>query len=412
MKKRMILLTAAVVLGGSMLLGGCGSRVSELSSITSATNETIGTRQLLSVLDYDPSDQVKLPKDYMNMKIKLEDSYLVTDEQIEDYANAYMLSYMPAYEATDKTTVEDGDTVKLDYSGSIDGEAFDGGTAEDQHLTIGSGTFIEGFEEQLIGHDVGTEFDINVTFPDDYASEDLAGKDAVFHINLKSIDEEKTITYDELTDEYVAENFTAYGVSTVDEFKNMVSQQLQSENQSQQQQDIQTAVLDNLKEGSEVTVPDGLVDKQVEQAKEGMTQQAEMYGMDVDEFMTTYYGMSLDEYIEEVMPDIEESVTERLILQAIIKDQKIEIETSEYNSFISDYSNYYGMEREEVIDIFGGQRQMLLSYAENKALETVMSAADVTTKMAVPGTENDDSSAPAEADTTDVAADDSSAAEE
>ena len=107
-------------------------------------------------------------------------------------------------------------------------------------------------------------------------------------------------------------------------------------------------------------------------------------------------GMSLDEYIEEVRPDIEDSVVERLILQAIIKDQKIEVETSEYNSFISNYSNYYGMERDEIIEIFGGQRQMILSYAENKALEAVMGAADVTTKMPVPGSDNTDSSAPAE----------------
>ena len=398
MKKRIVLLTAAIALAAATLLGGCGSRTSELSSITSATNETIGTRQILSVLDYDPADQVKLPKDYMNMKIKLEDSYLVTDDQIKEYAEQ-MLMYSPAYEATDKTTVEDGDIVNLDYSGTIDGEAFDGGTAEDQYLTIGSGSFIEGFEEQLVGKDVGTEFDINVTFPEDYASDEVAGKDAVFHINLKNISEEKTITYDELTDDYVAENFTMYGVSTVDEFKNMISQQLQNENQSQQSQDIQTAVIDNLIADSEVTVPDGLVDKQIEQAKDGMAQQAETYGMEVEEFMTTYYGMSLDEYIEEVRPDIEDSVVERLILQAIIKDQKIEVETADYNSFISDYSNYYGMERDEIIDIFGGQRQMILSYAENKALEAVMSAADVTTKMPVPGSDNTDSSAPAEAAT-------------
>lgn len=384
-------------MGAATLLGGCGSRTSELSSITSATNETIGTRQILSILDYDPSDQVKLPKDYMSMKIKLEDSYLVTDDQIREYAEN-MLMYSPSYEATDKTTVEDGDIVNLDYSGSIDGEAFDGGTAEDQYLTIGSGSFIEGFEEQLVGKEVGTEFDINVTFPEDYASDEVAGKDAVFHINLKNISQEKTVTYDELTDDYVAENFTMYGVSTVDEFKNMISQQLQSENQSQQQQDIQTAVIDNLVADSEVTVPDGLVDKQIEQAKSGMQQQAEMYDMEVEEFMTTYYGMSLDEYIEQVRPDIEDSVVERLILQAIIKDQKIEVETADYNSFISNYSNYYGMERDEIIEIFGGQREMILSYAENKALEAVMSAADVTTKMPVPGSDNTDSSATAESE--------------
>lgn len=398
MKKRIVLVTAAIALGAATLLGGCGSRTSELSSITSATNETIGTRQILSILDYDPADQVKLPKDYMSMKIKLEDSYLVTDDQIREYAEN-MLMYSPSYEATDKTTVEDGDIVNLDYSGSIDGEPFDGGTAEDQYLTIGSGSFIEGFEEQLVGKEVGTEFDINVTFPEDYASDEVAGKDAVFHINLKNISQEKTITYDELTDDYVAENFTMYGVSTVDEFKNMISQQLQNENQTQQQQDVQTAVIDNLVADSEVTVPDGLVDKQIEQAKRGMEQQAEMYDMEVEEFMTTYYGMSLDEYIEQVRPDIEDSVVERLILQAIIKDQKIEVETADYNSFISDYSNYYGMDREEIIDIFGGQREMILSFAENKALEAVMSAADVTTKMPVPGSDNTDSSAPAEAET-------------
>jgi trigger factor len=398
MKKRIVLVTAAIALGAATLLGGCGSRTSELSSITSATNETIGTRQILSILDYDPADQVKLPKDYMSMKIKLEDSYLVTDDQIREYAEN-MLMYSPSYEATDKTTVEDGDIVNLDYSGSIDGEPFDGGTAEDQYLTIGSGSFIEGFEEQLVGKEVGTEFDINVTFPEDYASDEVAGKDAVFHINLKNISQEKTITYDELTDDYVAENFTMYGVSTVDEFKNMISQQLQNENQTQQQQDVQTAVIDNLVADSEVTVPDGLVDKQIEQAKRGMEQQAQMYDMEVEEFMTTYYGMSLDEYIEQVRPDIEDSVVERLILQAIIKDQKIEVETADYNSFISDYSNYYGMDREEIIDIFGGQREMILSFAENKALEAVMSAADVTTKMPVPGSDNTDSSAPAEAET-------------
>ena len=192
----------------------------------------------------------------MNMTVELSKDYTVSDADIQSYIE-YLMSMYPSYEVSDKKTVESGDVVNIDYVGKIDGEEFSGGSATGQHLKIGSGSFIDGFEDGLIGKNVGETVDLNLTFPEDYSNNtDLAGKAVVFTVTINSIDTEKEMVYDDLTDEYVSENFGNKGISTVDDLKSQVSSVLENRNHSSKMTEIQSGVLQKLLDECEVTLPD------------------------------------------------------------------------------------------------------------------------------------------------------------
>lgn len=150
----------------------------------------IPAKELLKATDYKVEKYVKL-NDYMNMTVELSKDYTVSDADIQSYIE-YLMSMYPSYEVSDKKTVESGDVVNIDYVGKIDGEEFSGGSATGQHLEIGSGSFIDGFEDGLIGKNVGETVELNLTFPEDYTNNtDLAGKAVVFTVTINSIDTKK-----------------------------------------------------------------------------------------------------------------------------------------------------------------------------------------------------------------------------
>ena len=169
MKKKLVMILMAVMVA-SATLGGCGQKGAETGTSVSAEEEDvqISYKELMKATDYKVQKYVKL-NDYMNMTVELSQDYSITDEQIQEYIE-YLLSMYPEYETTDKTTVENGDIVNIDYVGKVDGEEFNGGSATGQHLEIGSGSFIDGFEDGLIGKNVGDTVDLNLTFPDSYSN--------------------------------------------------------------------------------------------------------------------------------------------------------------------------------------------------------------------------------------------------
>ena len=150
MKKKLVMILMAVMVA-SATLGGCGQKGAETGTSVSAEEEDvqISYKELMKATDYKVQKYVKL-NDYMNMTVELSQDYSITDEQIQEYIE-YLLSMYPEYETTDKTTVENGDIVNIDYVGKVDGEEFNGGSATGQHLEIGSGSFIDGFEDGLVG---------------------------------------------------------------------------------------------------------------------------------------------------------------------------------------------------------------------------------------------------------------------
>lgn len=387
----MVLLAVMVV---TATLGGCGQKGASTGSSVSAEEEQdveISAKQLLKATDYKVEKYVKL-NDYMNMTVELTNDYSVSDEDIQNYIE-YLMSQYPAYEVSDKKTVESGDVVNIDYVGKVDGEEFSGGSATGQHLTIGSGSFIDGFEDGLIGKKVGETVDLNLKFPDTYSNNpDLAGKDVVFTVTINSIDTKKEMTYDDLTDEYVSENFAGSGITTVDGLKTTVSSSLEQQNYSSKMQEIQSAVLSKLLEECEVTLPDGLLDQRVSEYKDRVNKAVEESGKTFDEYM----NMSEEDFDKQVPDYIQESLKQELILEAIVKDQKISISQKKFEAFVDSYVSQYGMkDRNAMYEEYGGEDYVRLSYAENQALSKVMDSVKTTV---ADNTDSTDSSSDAATD--------------
>ncbi|MCC8018140.1 MAG: trigger factor, partial [Lachnospiraceae bacterium] len=370
--------------------GDYGSSDSSVSAETE-TDATVTADILMAATDYDVTEYVTLMDGYMELAVELTSDYQVSDDAVQTYIETYMLPYYPMTVETDKTTVEDGDTVNIDYVGTLDGEEFDGGSASGYDLTIGSDTFIDGFEDGLIGAEVGSTVDLDLTFPEDYSSEDLAGQAVVFTVTVNSIVEEQVLTYDEITDEYVTSVLGDY-YSTVDEMLEDVEAYLESSYESERTSAIQESMLEQLIAGCTVTFPDGLLEERINSVIEQTEEAAEYYGMEYEDYIATYYSSyatTAEEFETYVSETLEESLTQELILEAIVADQQISISTSDFADFVSSYVSYYEYDSEETFyESYGGEEYVMLSYAENQALTAVMDAATITVVESADETED------------------------
>lgn len=376
----------AVLLIGAMaamtMLSGCSKDSSSAGSSAEAEAEgrEVKAKELLKATDYDVEDYVTLMDDYMNLSVELDSDYEVTDSAVKDYIDTYVLPYYPMYVASDKTTVEAGDIVNIDYTGTLNGEEFDGGSAAGYNLTIGSGSFIDGFEDGLIGAAVGSTLDLNLTFPEDYGKEELNGKAVVFTVTVNNIMNEKNITYDEMTDDYVASTFSSYGFSTVDDLVADVTTSLESQYESERQSDLQSKVLAALEDGCTVELPDGLLDERVDRVVSQAKESAEEQDMEYADYISTYYGYSDEEEFKTYITEtLEGQLIQELILEAIVADQKTSINTADFDQFVSDYVSYYGYDSaEDFYEVYGGEEFVMLSYAENTVFSQVIESATTT----------------------------------
>ncbi len=380
MKKKI----AAFLVGtltAAMILGGCGTDESteELSVSEETEDEVISAERMLESTDYDVTKYVTLPENYLELTVELKNDYEVTDEDVREYVEEYILDYYPMDVASDKKTVEDGDIADIDYVGTLDGEAFDGGTAEGYHLSIGSGTFIDGFEDGLIGCEVGTTVDLALTFPESYSNEDLAGQDVVFTVTINAILEEITLAYDEITDDYVEQNFSSYGMTTVEDLMADVEETLEETNAVYQKSEIQDLVLEMLVEESVIDYPETLLDKRVEEELTYYQESAQAYDVDYEEFVVSYYGYdSVDEFEEAIHEMMEEYLPQELVLEAIVADLDLSITRSDYQEFVDTYIAYYGLESEEdFYAYYGEELYVMLGYAESQALTECVNGATV-----------------------------------
>lgn len=394
MKKKLVMVLMAVMVA-TAALGGCGQKGTTTDSSVSAEEEKdveIPAKELLKATDYKVEKYVKL-NDYMNMTVELSKDYTVSDADIQSYIE-YLMSMYPSYEVSDKKTVESGDVVNIDYVGKIDGEEFSGGSATGQHLEIGSGSFIDGFEDGLIGKTVGETVELNLTFPEDYTNNtDLAGKAVVFTVTINSIDTKKEMVYDDLTDEYVSENFGNSGISTVDDLKSQVSSVLENRNHSSKMTEIQSGVLQKLLDECEVTLPDGLLDQRVTEYKERVNNAVEKSGKSFEDYM----GMSEDDFNNQVSDYIEESLKQELILEAVVKDMNLSVSQKKFEEFVDSYVSSYNIaDRDTFYKEYGGEDYIRLSYAENQALSKIMES--VKTKVADNTDASDDADSSADAE--------------
>lgn len=394
MKKKLVMVLMAVMVA-TAALGGCGQKGTTTDSSVSAEEEKdveIPAKELLKATDYKVEKYVKL-NDYMNMTVELSKDYTVSDADIQSYIE-YLMSMYPSYEVSDKKTVESGDVVNIDYVGKIDGEEFSGGSATGQHLEIGSGSFIDGFEDGLIGKTVGETVELNLTFPEDYTNNtDLAGKAVVFTVTINSIDTKKEMVYDDLTDEYVSENFGNSGISTVDDLKSQVSSVLEKRNYSSKMTEIQSGVLQKLLDECEVTLPDGLLDQRIAEYKERVNNAVEKSGKSFEDYM----GMSEDDFNNQVSDYIEESLKQELILEAVVKDMNLSVSQKNFEEFVDSYVSSYNIaDRDTFYKEYGGEDYIRLSYAENQALSKIMES--VKTKVADNTDSSDDADSSADAE--------------
>lgn len=397
MKKKAAAVVLASVMAASIVLGGCGSKASETGntsgSVSASAEPTEYTaKEMLESTDYDVNDYVKLGK-WKKIKVEVDKSYEMTDENIKEAGNN-IISSTTYYEEVDDAAAEK-DKVNIDFEGKMNGETFDNGSSSNYDLVLGSGSFIDGFESGLVGHKAGETVTLDLTFPSDYEKTDLAGQPVTFTVKINKVSRPAEMTWDKLTDDYVADNFSSrYGLTTVKDFKDRVNDSMQS----QLDVAVQKAYLEKLVEESEVTLPDGLLDKRIEKTMNSYETTCQQYGMTVDDYIQNYYGQTVDEYKESLKKDLTTSLKEELVLEALVGKLKVKVTADEFNSFVSYYAQYYRMTEDAFIEECGGKDYLVLNYAEYyQALVQAAKKAKVTyVDTSKTDSSSDDTSATAE----------------
>ena len=234
-----------------------------------------------------------------------------------------------------------GDTVNLDYSGSVDGELFDGGTAENQPLELGSGHFIPGFEDQCVGKSIDEEFVVSVTFPEDYGAENLAGKAAEFKCKIHSISEKQL---PELDDEFVAD---VSDFETVDEYKADVKAKLEKREEERAENEFKDAVTNKLIELIVADIPAVMIDNEVAMEIQSYDNRLRSQGLSLDMYLK-YTGMTIEQMQEQFRPNAEKQVKLRLGLEKIAELENIEVTDEEIEAEYADIAKTYNMEVEDV----------------------------------------------------------------
>ena len=239
--------------------------------------------------------------------------------------------------------VENGDTTIIDFEGFVDGVAFEGGKAENHELVIGSGSFIPGFEDQIIGMKIDEEKDINVKFPEEYYTADLAGKDATFKVKLHEIKEKEL---PKLDDEF-AKDVSEF--DTLEELKNSIKEKLEKQNADREKYEKQDAVIRKICEEMKVEIPSGMIELEVDNMVKDMEQRMSYQGIKLEQYLQIL-GKTEEEYRKEYEPQAVEAIKSRLALEAIVKAEKIEATEEEIKNKIKEMAENYGRKEEELKD--------------------------------------------------------------
>lgn len=351
MKKKLVVLLAAVC--AVSVLGGCGRDKKETSKYV-----TLG--------------------DYLGMEVALDSNYQVTDDDVKSKVETLIASY-PAYEDTDKTTVENGDFVNIDYEGLKDDVAFEGGTAQGTVLEIGSNSFIDGFESGLIGAKVGDTVSLNLTFPENYKSTELAGQAVVFNVTVNKIVTKQDINYDTITDQYVADNFSSQGYETVQALKDGIKEQLTQSNESAKETDTQSAILEKLQEVCKVnSLPDGELDERVKEYKDKMEKTLQdNYNMSVEDYLSAM-NQTQEEFDTEINDYMKKNLEVELILTAIADKEGIEVDEDGYKEYIDNIISSGNYADEDALMEEYGEEYVKNIYRNNKAMDLIVEKAVVT----------------------------------
>lgn len=274
----------------------------------------------------------------------------ISDKEIEARLENFTKTHKITEEVTDRTTVQEGDVVNIDYAGFMDGEQFQGGTDTGFDLTIGSGQFIPGFEDGLIGAEKGTTVDVNIAFPDPYKNNpDFSGKPVLFQVTINKI---SVARESELTDELVAAN-TSY--ATVEEYRNYITENLSKTKEEYADNHKKTSVMDALIDGAEFEgIQEEDVNRLYESTSAYYSNMASMYqtyyGYSYSDFLYYFFGCSSEEEFTNMLKEnAEREVKKNLILYYVVDAEKFTVSDEEYNEAVTRYASLYSLSEEEFL---------------------------------------------------------------
>ena len=308
--------------------------------------------------------EIKLGK-YKGVKVDKAD-VTVTDEEVDAEINKERENNARNIEVTDRA-VKDGDMTVLDFEGFVDGVAFDGGKGENYPLYIGSGAFIGGFVEQLLGAEIGKEVEVNVTFPEDYQAEELKGKAATFKCTVKEIKEKEL---PELDDEFASE---VSEFETLAEYKADVKTKLSEKKEKEAKDAKEAAVIEAIVNDSEMEIPEAMLKTQQKQMVDEFAQRIQMQGLSIDQYFQ-FTGTTYDKMIEQVKPQAEKRIKSRLVLEAVVKAENIAASDEDYEEELKTMAEAYQMEVEKVKELLPEKSvaQIKEDIAVRKAAEFVV----------------------------------------
>ena len=311
--------------------------------------------------------EVKLGK-YKGISLE-KTKYEVSDKDIETELNT-MADRNSRMVNVENRPAKLDDTVVIDFCGSVDGVEFEGGKAENHELKLGSNTFIPGFEDQVVGMKIDEEKDINVTFPEEYFSKDLAGKDAVFKVKVHEIKEKELPKIDDEFAKDVSE------FDTLKELKADIKAKKEEQNANRQKAELQEKAVRAVAEISEVDIPSGMVEMEVENMVRDMDNRLSYQGMKFEQYLKMI-GKSIEDYKKESEEPAKESVKMRLVIEAVANDAKIKVTEKEIKDKIKELATAYGRKEEDLLENEDLKTNIEESIKSEKAIDYIIENADV-----------------------------------
>ena len=293
----------------------------------------------------------------------------VTDDEIMAEINKERESNARTISVDDRA-VKDGDMTVIDFEGFVDGVAFDGGKGENYPLTIGSNSFIPGFEAQLVGAKLNEETEVNVTFPEEYQAEELAGKPALFKVTVKEIKEKEL---PELDDEFASE---VSEFDTLEEYKADVKTKIGERKETEAKNKKEDAVIEAIIADSKMDIPEPMLETQTRQMAEDYAQRLQQQGLSLEQYFQ-FTGLTGEKFLEQMKPAAEKRIQSRLVLEAIVKAENFQVTDEEYDAELEKMAGMYQMEVDKLKEIVGDyeKEQITKDIAIQKAVELILAEA-------------------------------------
>ena len=293
----------------------------------------------------------------------------VTDADVEEELKKVQDQNSRTVSVEDRA-VKDGDMTVIDFEGFIDGEAFEGGKGENYPLTIGSHSFIDTFEDQMIGMNIGEEKELNVTFPEDYHAENLKGKPATFKVTVKEIKEKQL---PELDDDF-AQDVSDF--DTLAEYKDDLKKKIAERKESEAKAKKESEAIEKVVEAAKMDIPQAMIDTQVNRMLEDFAMRLQQQGLSVEQYFQ-YTGMTADKIMEEMKPEAVKRIKNSLVLEAVAKAENIEVSEEEFEAELQKMADMYKMEIEKIKEFMqdAEAKQMKDDIAIQKAVELIVSSA-------------------------------------